>query len=265
MTSPKQTLLFTENQLTSSAVDSLARPSQQQDQEKAQRTPDTFGRKCLGLYEKFAPDGSWERTFMDLLIGTGDWFSTRCALTWKMKASKSSRLFCQLQASTHRTKGTESSLLLTPGLVNIEESPQKYMERQRKRTEAGMNKAPHPGNKYNCLLSQVLYSGMLPTPRVKGHGNSHQRIAEGRVDDLTTMAKMNMLPTPTATDWKGAYPPTSINKFPARKNMMRNVYQHIEENYNSKTSQLNPRFVAEMMGFPPNWTQLPFQSGETNP
>jgi len=30
----------------------------------------------------------------------------------------------------------------------------------------------------------------------------------------------------------------------------------------SKTSQLNPRFVAEMMGFPPNWTELPFQNGE---
>jgi hypothetical protein len=32
-----------------------------------------------------------------------------------------------------------------------------------------------------------------------------------------------------------------------------------------KTFQLNPRFVAEMMGFPPDWTELPFQSGETNP
>jgi hypothetical protein len=28
-------------------------------------------------------------------------------------------------------------------------------------------------------------------------------------------------------------------------------------------SQLNPLFVAEMMGFPPDWTILPFQSGET--
>jgi len=26
-------------------------------------------------------------------------------------------------------------------------------------------------------------------------------------------------------------------------------------------SQLNPRFVAEMMGFPVNWTVLPFQNG----
>ena len=30
-----------------------------------------------------------------------------------------------------------------------------------------------------------------------------------------------------------------------------------------KTSQLNPRFVAEMMGYPPNWTELPFLNGET--
>ena len=27
-------------------------------------------------------------------------------------------------------------------------------------------------------------------------------------------------------------------------------------------SQLNPHFVAEMMGFPLNWTDLPFLSGE---
>lgn len=31
-----------------------------------------------------------------------------------------------------------------------------------------------------------------------------------------------------------------------------------------KTSQLNPRFVAEMMGFPANWTELPFLNGEQN-
>jgi hypothetical protein len=33
---------------------------------------------------------------------------------------------------------------------------------------------------------------------------------------------------------------------------------------NGKTSQLNPLFVLEMMGFPPNWTELPFLNGETN-
>ena len=31
-----------------------------------------------------------------------------------------------------------------------------------------------------------------------------------------------------------------------------------------KTSQLNTRFVAEMMGFPKDWTELPFLNGEQN-
>lgn len=31
-----------------------------------------------------------------------------------------------------------------------------------------------------------------------------------------------------------------------------------------KTSQLNPRFVAEMMGFPPDWLELPFINTDKN-
>jgi hypothetical protein len=30
-------------------------------------------------------------------------------------------------------------------------------------------------------------------------------------------------------------------------------------------SHLNPRFVAQMMGFPVNWTELPFQMAKINP
>ncbi len=30
-----------------------------------------------------------------------------------------------------------------------------------------------------------------------------------------------------------------------------------------QTGQLNPRYVAEMMGFPVNWTELPYQGGGT--
>jgi len=31
-----------------------------------------------------------------------------------------------------------------------------------------------------------------------------------------------------------------------------------------KPSQLSPQFVLEMMGFPTDWTLLPFLNGETN-
>ncbi|NDG33310.1 hypothetical protein EB118_25000 [bacterium] len=93
------------------------------------------------------------------------------------------------------------------------------------------------GSMHSMTLTRAMASGILPTPRVKGHGNSHQRIEEGRMDDLTTLAKMGMLPTPCADD-----------------NPAQNT---------GKISQLNPLFVAEMMGFPTDWTILPFQSGET--
>jgi len=38
-----------------------------------------------------------------------------------------------------------------------------------------------------------------------------------------------------------------------------------DQSQTGKTSQLNTPFVLEMMGFPPDWTELPFLSGETNP
>jgi hypothetical protein len=52
-----------------------------------------------------------------------------------------------------------------------------------------------------------------------------------------------------------------------RSQMLRNVYIHTNKGFkqeDGKTSQLNPQFVEEMMGFPENWTALPFLNGATN-
>jgi hypothetical protein len=64
-----------------------------------------------------------------------------------------------------------------------------------------------------------------------------------------------MLPTPTASD--------NPDKNTGKRNqdgLQKRAYLTT-----GKTSQLNPRFVAEMMSFPPNWTELPFLNGATNP
>jgi hypothetical protein len=70
------------------------------------------------------------------------------------------------------------------------------------------------------------------------------------------MAKMGMLPTPKASDerrhWK-------TDKWEGS-----DLGSHINEICGTR-SHLSPRFVAEMMGFPPNWTELPFLNGELNP
>jgi hypothetical protein len=69
------------------------------------------------------------------------------------------------------------------------------------------------------------------------------------------LANRGMLPTPAAQDSKNStLPKSQITRDTIPGKLLRD----------GQTSQLNPRFVAEMMGFPPDWTELPFLSGETN-
>ena len=97
----KQILLFTEDTSTSLVEASLVNPTQVQESDLAKKMRDTSGRKCLEQLGKFSRVGLWARTFADLLIGTGDWYSTRCNLTWKLKATKCFRFYFQLVPSMH--------------------------------------------------------------------------------------------------------------------------------------------------------------------
>ena len=109
--------------------------------------------------------------------------------------------------------------------------------------------------------------GLLPTPQAStldGRGGSRKLTkVDGKLVNMSKagvkyginleqMAKYNLLPTPQARDFKGpqgrSYKGISMD-LPAVV---------------GATSQLNPLFVMEMMGFPPDWTELPFLSGETN-
>jgi hypothetical protein len=296
MTLQKQTSLFTEEKSTYLQVDSLANPTQQQESDLAKRMRDTSGRRCLEQYGRFNRHGSWAKTFSDLLIGTGGWFSTRCRLTWKLKGTKYNRMYFQLYPSTLPTDGTEYGLLPTPKTMDCSETINsgKTLELNngvftniRKKdgmrfgpslndiakvgllpTPQAMDSMTNPrrditpsgriisnqGHNGSAPLKDLAMNGMLPTPRVKGHGNSHQRIEDGKIDDLTTMARFNMLPTPMASDCGEKV--TGLENQDSLVKMAREA--------TGQTSQLNPQFVLEMMGFPPNWTLLPFLGGETN-
>jgi hypothetical protein len=131
-------------------------------------------------------------------------------------------MYFQLRPLTRHIEGIESGLLLTPGTVEIIENPIKYQQRQTKRTKEKKNKAPHPGNKYNCLTSQILFSKMLPTPRASDYN-----------------------PKWPSQNWKGT---SDLNS--------------VLNGMNGTKLALNPLYVLEMMGFPSNWTELPFQNGE---
>ena len=141
MTSLKQTSLFTEETSTSYQVASLANHTQQQEGDLAKKMKDTSGRKCLEQLGKFNQVGLWEKTFADLLIGTGDWYSTRCNLTWKLRATKSCRFYFQLQVLVQDTKDKEFGLLPTPNAMdwNTAQQPQTYIRKKERHLKKKVN------------------------------------------------------------------------------------------------------------------------------
>jgi hypothetical protein len=152
---------------------------------------------------------------------------------------KSKRLLFQLRGSTHLTKGKDFTLLLTPSTVDIVPDENRMQKRIDYRNSIGRQWTA------GSLTEQVFHQ-LLPTPMAQNRETTLEKTLERkkiyggikRAMYLENYAAMGLLPIP----------------------LQGNIIQ------NSQTgtdSQLNPLFVAEMMGFPTDWTILPFQNGET--
>jgi hypothetical protein len=135
------------------------------------------------------------------------------------------------------------------------------------------------GTKYKRMYFQLAVSTprteeigsgllpMLPTPQAID-GNGQGRDLRLKKDcnrdpdqsgswrgDLKDFAAKGMLPTPKTQDSRHALSDRG------KSNLGEEISQWGQDN--GIGSQLNPPFVAEMMGFPPDWTELPFLNGET--
>ena len=308
----KQTSLFGTKRLTYSQADSPVSHIQPQGNDLGKRTSDISGRRCLERLEKLNHVGSLAKTFTVLLVGMKGWSSKRCKLTWKMKGTKSNRIYFQLHPSMLPTEEIESGLLLkTPcaadsysenlskkeqkfgnsgtlaqevqsgfiekrGIMlptptkfdyNSARTPEKFEQDKAKYAEQGVN--------LQMALKQMARNGMLPTPTAsdiigtpKRMDTIHQTSTGGyyRVSDTTGTkfgAKLNdvaqLLPTPATRDYKGARSTEALQA------SGRNETNSLPDAFHQPgtSSQLNPLFVEEMMGFPENWTLLPFLNGET--
>lgn len=131
------------------------------------------------------------------------------------------------------------------------------------------SKKYNPNSQMGTALTAMAMNGMLPTPTARSYkngskpedGRTKRKIEQGWTMELNDLAACGMLPTPTTNDYKGASTLEALEK--RRRNPATNSLAD-RFSQTGKTSQLNPLFVAEMMGFPPDWTVLPFQSGGRN-
>lgn len=188
----------------------------------------TCGPKCIELFEKSDRAGSWAKTFSALLIGMEGWFSNRCALIWKLKTTKYNRLYCQLAVSGRRIEDTGHGLLptvLTQGIKQCKKGKTVFMPSQLLPTPAAFDRK---------TCRQVVTKASITRP-------SGQTFSAG----LRMMAPNGLLPTPstcckktdTTKDMKNGTPQTEPN--------------HLASRTVGISSQLNPLYVEEMMGYPP--------------
>ena len=232
----------------------------------AQMTSAICGPRCLEQFGKFSRVGLWAKTLAELLIGMEEWYSSRCILTWKMKGTKYKRLLFQLAPSMRRTEGTECglSLIKTPCAMDGQVTSGK--------------KNPVSGN--SGTLAQEIMSeyaptvrklGMLPTPTAVQRDHPERVLKLIQSEAATLNSRKNGEKRPNSVlDGVMFYgilttPTAQLSRSNTSDNRMKgNLSDQIAELWptNSKTSRINPLFVEEMMGYPPNWTVLPFQNGE---
>ncbi len=175
-----------------SPADFPASLSAVRDDERERQMTVISGRKCIESLERFGRVGSLAKMFSVCLIGEAVWFSSRCRLTWKLKATRSGRMYCQLQVSERRTGGTGFGLLPTPTAMMNEESVETFEARKKRLGRKSIS--PNLHKRLNLMIRSSGVFGIGPEP--------------------------------------------------------------------GKNFRLSHRFILEMMGFPPDWTELPFQNGE---
>lgn len=97
-------------------------------------------------------------------------------------------------------------------------------------------------------------AGLLPTVQTQGL----KQCEKGK----TAFMPLELLPTPTANDaTNSSLPPSQVK----RKSGLPKMAMGSNEYRTGTTFQLNPLFVAEMMGFPASWLVYPFLRGAGNP
>lgn len=239
--------------------------------ERVRKTAVTSGLTCSVPFTRSGPVGLLVRT----LVASSRWYSPARRLTWDVSP------LCSERISLYTVSGRNTSSRPSAVILSVKDIPSS-----------------------RCLFRLVpsvprtegTVSGLLPTPiasdfKVRGPGSQQKGLPES--------IREMLLPTPTATEihhwqrverWKrqgrtsmhetedGEKNPNGLTDFldfhgllPTLEHIGRkgkNPRQGGLPDFFAQTGrsfQLNPLFVAEMMGFPTSWTVLPFLPGGSSP
>ena len=209
------------------------------------------------------------------------------------KVIPSSRLLFRLVPSERPTAGTASGLLptvQTQGLKRCNaDGKTEFMPMELLPTPTSIdsgsgriNKSPSPNAKDRPTIALAAKMGLLPSPVASDattgaiigkedkfivtKNGTPRKVNKNGENGSVGLARMvqlgELLPTPTTNDGKNSTIPESQTK---RQQLPGVIGRNCPPSDGQDSPQLNPLFVEEMMGFPPDWLVSPFLSGEQNP
>ena len=237
-----------EGRLTYSQEGSLVSHFQRQESEGERKMTVTSGRKCFGQYGRYDPLGSLVRT----LLESPAWYNPAVRLRWKVKPLFSTRLTRKRYSSKNTLSRPSAEIL------SVRDIPS-----SRFLFQLAVSEPRTGGTGYGLLLPTVQTQGLkvcdkngktkfmdvslLPTPTAQ---DFKRRGPNSKQQGLPEAAYKDLLPTPKANSWK-----TPCEHGEGSPDLQTYIAKKIGE-----TSQLNPLFVEDMMGYPLMWTTLPFLS-----
>lgn len=224
-----------------------ANPSASPGSNEARTMTVTSGRKWSAALTLSGPLGSLARMCLESSI----WHSTKCALTWKVSATKSGRCVYRLVPSIPRTSDNGSGLWPTASANNFEmQDVGKYLERREKCKATKKN-----GNGFGLTLGMAVK--MWPTQSAtdwKGAGRNG--VPRDRLDYAVERGKTKTKefgPTPSANNQSGGI--TGLNGGSGARAKLHAMVGR-EEGLKMSGGKLNPTWVEWLMGFPLGWTAL---------
>ena len=226
--------------LTSSAADSPASPSASPEGAGEQTTPGGSGRPCATSFHASAQLGCLEK----ILLGSSQWVSTECSLTWKRSATPAGRLLFRLVPSMRPTKETEYSLWRTPADAT-----------------RGAHPCPDKQAGKHSLVTEA--KGLWPTPQASVIYPKDGLEPKTRSADDPQVGLADVALWATASLHNDGESPETFrqdrrNADSARGQQLVNQVAHGAMPNGSperteKPGGLNPEFVCWLMGFPEGW------------
>ena len=233
----------------------VSRPASQES-DSARQTTAGSGRRLLPLLKGLGPRGFCLKTLLESCLSTTEWNSSVSVLRWKAKGTKFNRLLFQLAVSGLSIEETESGLWPTPSANNYEQADTEKLLERRERLKAEKNN----GNGFGLTLGNA--ARMFPAPQAFDakdlpDGNRAERRSKGGCRNLAQEARM--WPTPKANAHQNPGEHGAGGKDLTTEVCLK------EMGMIPTTGQLNPEWVAWLMGYPTEWVNLEHSETPSSP